>query len=606
MKPNMFRLGVFATLWLVGEASAAGFGEISLLSRIGEPLRAEIAIVGEDPEIGTACFRLAHIKNSDLPVITAARPRLVRVGEGYRLILVGHKPVFDPAFVIALRADCGVELQRDYVLMPAAPRASDEETEQPIRPPTISREDTRRSVAAYDGDSLETIAESLAAGNPSRQKRLLAGLRRANPELESDTPLEPGTRVRLPERPRRPATPSPQPTRTETAQPPPAPRQPAPSPSSAPPQAAGDRLVLGAPPEEFRPGEKSGSLKAVLPEVEARILKMETTLGLLNQQVDKLNQAVNLATEALALQQQLQMAQALQNPPPTPAPAIPLPAQATPLPQSRTDQWVELLLSALAGGILASYGAHFLSRRRQRETDELPRPIPREPAKAPHLPSAFDTVSAPPVAPPVSFPRAEPSASPSRPLESVDLELDDAPRAQDLDLAISTPPPVSDMVVDESESALQLAEIMLSFGRLRGAADSLATFIEHRAPDRIEPWLMLINLYRRGDMQDEYESLRARLKARFNFRVPEWQLSETPISGLKSLEDYAHIVRRLGQTWGTQSCLDYLTGLVKDDRQGQRAGFPLEVVEEIALLMRLLEDGYGCLRRDAQSLPQAA
>ena len=39
--------------------------------------------------------------------------------------------------------------------------------------------------------------------------------------------------------------------------------------------------------------------------------------------------------------------------------------------------------------------------------------------------------------------------------------------------------------------------------------------------------------------------------------------------------------------------MDYLYELVHDNRDGQRSGFPLKVVEEIVLLMLVLEDGYG-------------
>ena len=51
---------------------------------------------------------------------------------------------------------------------------------------------------------------------------------------------------------------------------------------------------------------------------------------------------------------------------------------------------------------------------------------------------------------------------------------------------------------------------------------------------------------------------------------------------------------------------DYLAGLVQDNRQGQRAGFPLEVIEEIVFLLHLLDEGYGCQRAKVVPLPRAA
>lgn len=607
----MFRLAAIAAALTAGQSLAAGFGEISLQSRIGEPLRAEIPLVGDDSGIATACFRLAPLKNSDLPVLTAARIRLLRVGDGYRIIIAGSKAIQDPAFVIALRADCGVELERDYVLMPqppvALPLAETAESvgQRPSHPQNpASNPGPGRSLSAFDGDTLESIAESLAPDDAARRRRLLAGLRRANPDLEIDQPLEAGARVRMPERPRRAAAPKaaasdnanpsgtakPDTTATARAIAKPAERSP-----------RGDRLVLGAPPEESAAREKPGTLKATLPEVEERILRMETTLNLLNQQVEKLNQAMNLATEALALQQQLQMAQSLQAPPQPPPATITLPPP--PLPQRpESGHWIELLASALAGGVLVALAAHRLGRR-PRSAAEPPPPQP---------PAQRDTTAETPATPGMPagtapLRRAETVRTTAPVSDEIDFILGD-PSQPPLPAASAAPAntPGEDMIVDESESALQLAEIMLSFGRVRGAADSLASFIEHSAPDRIEPWLMLLNLYRRGDMQPEYETLMRRIGRRFNFQVPEWEQSQTPISGLKSLEDYGHVTRRLTLSWGTQASHDFLHGLIQDNRQGQRAGFPLEVVEEIALLLRVLEDGYHCSAGVAHSLLQAA
>lgn len=602
MKPSMFRLGAMAAAFLALDAGAAGFGEITLQSRVGEPLRAEVAIVGDDPNLAGACLRLAPLKDSDLPVITAARIRLVRVGDAYRVIVTGSRPIHDPVFVLALRADCGVELQRDFVLMPQAPVALPEAGSEGAQAAVPVRSGNTRSVAAFEGDTLESIAASLAPDSPSRQRRLLAGLRQANPDLADDALLAEGTRILLPPKPRRPETLRQEKPPVRQAPSAPADQEsPAPAARAAPRTPSGDtadRLVLGAPPEEIRAGEKPTAQKASLPEIEERILKMETTLGLLNQQVDKLNQAMNLATEALALQQQLQMAQALQAPPAQTAAAAVAPpvARAPAMPAATTSgQWLELAVSALVGGILAAGGAHVLARRRGRSDGDLP-------------PPGRPTVQTAPPPQPDPRPAMAPPAAPAETAPEIDFLLDSVPGTPSPPLAqTSSPPPaVPDMEVEEDESALQLAEIMLSFGRLRGAADSLASFIAQQAPDRIEAWLMLLNLYRRADMREEYETLMRRIRDRFNFRVPDWEESETPVSGLKSLEDYEHIARRLTKTWGTQTCRDYLAGLVQDNRQGQRAGFPLEVIEEIVFLLHLLDEGYGCQRAKVVPLPRAA
>ena len=150
---------------------------------------------------------------------------------------------------------------------------------------------------------------------------------------------------------------------------------------------------------------------------------------------------------------------------------------------------------------------------------------------------------------------------------------------------------------DQDESAIALAEIMLSFGRPQGAAETLARHIEESASDNPRPWLMLLDLYRRSGLSGEYTRLLPALRQKFNLQVPAWQDLQTPVSGLKSLEDYEHIVSRITAIWGTQECMDYLYQLVQDNRAGQRSGFPLEVVEEIVLLLLVLEAAYGLQRQ---------
>jgi hypothetical protein len=52
--------------------------------------------------------------------------------------------------------------------------------------------------------------------------------------------------------------------------------------------------------------------------------------------------------------------------------------------------------------------------------------------------------------------------------------------------------------VRQDDSAIALAEIMLTFGRVQGAAETLAQHIEESSPNNPRPWLMLLDLYRRS------------------------------------------------------------------------------------------------------------
>lgn len=585
MNANLLRYSVLGAAVISTCAGAVGFGDLTLHSRIGESLRAEVPLIGGRGEIiDTACFTLAPLASADLPVITGARVRLLRDASGYRLMITGNKPVAEPIFLISLRANCGIDLQRDYVLMPDLPPSlADTPQTAEARPAAASAtKPGSRTWRASEGETLASIAESLAGGDLAQQRRTLSTLRRANPELDAETPLPEGASVRLasPKRPGSKTANGAQATRPAQ----PTPRSDAPSPAERAPNAppsgsepAGDRLVLGAAPDEVKPGEKGVPARGSISEMEERMLKLESTLNSLNQEIDKLNTALALTTEALAAQNKLQQAQSAQ-----PA-AVAAPPQAS----STQGSWLELLFSALAGGTIAAGLASWLGRKRQ----------PTGQAELPLAISGYrPEIQVAPLAPPPATDSSEPE------IEIENLELSPRTETSAVDILLSdfsTPPTdaqAAEVDLNESDAALELAEIMLSFGRIRGAAETLAQYIDENASDNVQPWIMLLDLYRRGDMRNEFEALLPKARAKFNLHLPAWDDSTTPISGLKSLEDYAHLIAHIAGDWGKQACMDYLHEIIVDNRAGQRDGFPIEVVEEVVLLMRVLESAYGLKR----------
>lgn len=585
MNSRTLRLSALgAALLPAAQGWAIGLGDIVLRSRVGEPLRAEVPINTEPGEtIEASCFTLAPLDGSDLPVISAGRTKLVREGDRYRLLITGSKPVSEPVFLIGLRAGCGIDLQRDYVLMPPEPLVLASGAPAPASdadaPAGGGRErgEASQEWRASEGDTLESIAEALVPDSLAQQRRMLAALKRANPKLSGRPGLADGTPVVIPNvRQRvvaeRDALPE-QRARPRSEEPPPPPPPPPPpkvaKPAPAPKAGGVDRVVLGAPPAEIAPGQKAVPPKGSREELDERMLKVQATIQSLNTQIEALDRALALTTEAMALQQKMKAAEAAGGSLPAP---IAKPAEPPP---PAGGNWLEVLLSALAGGLVAVGLAHFLGRRHgRRAEDEVPLPIAR-----PVQPVA----PAPPPAPAAARVGAATGGVP------VDLHLD----------GFSRPPgdlKAVDVRYNQDDSAIALAEIMLSFGRLEGAAETLARHVEDSASDNPRPWLMLLDLYRRGGLRADYAKLLPALRNKFNLQVPAWEDLESPVSGLGSLEDYEHVITQLTDTWGTRDCLNYLYRLVHDNREGQRIGFPLEVVEEIVLLMLVLESAYGLER----------
>lgn len=342
--PRLLRHILLCAAILPGAASAVGLGEITLHSRIGEALRADIAVHSGGEPLDAACFSLGPVAGADFPAITAARTRLVRIGQDYRLILTGSQSIDEPVFVIRLRAACGMDVQREYVLLPAPPLAHSNEIEPPQ--------------AAARGEARE------------------APRRRPRTEQVSESHGE-GSALS----PQPAARPQPAPARQSAAT---KPKKPLPRETLAGLASGQDRIVLGAALDDLPP-PAAGNPLAPVNELDERLLRMETTLHLLNEEVDKLSSAVALGAESRAVQEKLRDLQARQA---TPG-AQPSIQAATPQAPVRTkssaDGWLELLFGLLLGGSVSAGVAHFVSRRQNRSR-HFDAPPPRI-AKPGHPPS---------------------------------------------------------------------------------------------------------------------------------------------------------------------------------------------------------------------------
>lgn len=586
MTSQLTRIVALSALLAPCMANAVGFGEITLRSRIGEALMAEVPIIHNSEEAPVAaCFSMLALRGTDFPVVTAAKPRLIRRGQAYILQLIGNKPVNEPIFAIGLRAGCGYDIEREYVLMPEAPMALPQTVPPPDVQPSAGKAGRSTTWLAREGDTLEDIVDAQAPATPAERQRLLGRLQKANPDLSIDQPLSEGTRVRLSGRqpPSRPtAASAEQTTLPATAAQAHKPRPTPAAPPIARPRGA-DRLLLGAPPEENTPNKLGNNALAGHTETDERLLKLETTLHLLTQEVAKLDQALDLASKAIEAQNQLQLAQSLKAPPAA-GPRLGAAPSGTQPPRSN---WSELAISAAVGAFISVGMAQFLGRRRRYPgEEEVPLAFSGYRREASPRMAEREAVQAPQSIAP------EPRQSPEPVAEDFPV-----PQLPECDIPLAPEPEVIEARDEDEHSVLALAEIMLSFGRLKGATETLAEHIEQAMPASIAPWSMLLDLYRRGGMRPEFETLAGRIHDRFNVEVADWNDSTTPISGLKTLEDYPHIVQKATLLWDTQDGVDYLHGLVHDTRTGLRNGFPLEVVEEIALLLGIQEEGYGLKRR---------
>ena len=140
------------------------------------------------------------------------------------------------------------------------------------------------------------------------------------------------------------------------------------------------------------------------------------------------------------------------------------------------------------------------------------------------------------------------------------------------------------------EPTLQLAEIMLSMGLQQSAAQALVEYAEANPREAVYHWLKLLGIYRDGGHHKDFEETAAKLRRHFNIQAQDSaSAGEAP-----TLESFPRIAEQIQRTWARpEECIAYLRHLLKDNRDGERMGFPQSVAEEFLLLIEVLKGASG-------------
>ena len=158
----------------------------------------------------------------------------------------------------------------------------------------------------------------------------------------------------------------------------------------------------------------------------------------------------------------------------------------------------------------------------------------------------------------------------------------------------------------EANPVMELAEIMLSFGRVKGAAQALQEYIDASPQEALKPWIRLMEIYRTAGMRHEFEKLARELNKNFNVEVQKWDMeaaapaevdvvldteSARPHSSLRveGIESMPAIMEQVLIRWDSGDVSTYLDQLLRDNRGGTRLGFALPVVADILFLVELKE-----------------
>ncbi len=638
---------LIAGLGILHAASAwtLGLGELVEQSAVGQPLRLRIRLVSAGQDLDPACMRLAPGQGRDLPWVRDARLAIERGTSESYLLVTGMAPIYHPILMLGIATGCEGGMRREYtLLLPANPALERATTaEQPA-----AQAAGRAMAPPAATPSLLDLAHEAFPGSRSARRRFIAAARRSAPGAFPDAaslraPLPQGIELDV-ERLKKAAAPRP---RAKPAHPPAAPAATKPSaaakvqPAPAPPAAhaaerpaGNDRLVLfgGAPETRLKLSfalSAPGRGGTVGEQERERLRKEQRLVMALDEKIMTQMELASRIHELEALQARLTeesrqldaLAQADPAEPPnaasggaieraegpvaelarqTPAPTEP-PEQAPPLEPPR--DWLWPALAATAALLLLLL---FRLRRRTAEAGEPEATTADDAADN----GAQASATAPDDELQLDFPLDEdgdeqavgseidlPTGEIGAEAPSVDFApMDWTPPADDLSAHSSAPLPGEEALEEEHESAVELADIMMSFGRVQGAAQTLADFIRHNPKQGVSPWIKLLDVYKAADMRGEFDGLTRQLNATFNVKVVSWDEFDAVRVAAETLESMPHIVARLNELWPSRECQVYLHTLLRDNRDGTRQGFPIAVVDEILCLLSLLNELAGPFR----------
>ena len=131
---------------------------------------------------------------------------------------------------------------------------------------------------------------------------------------------------------------------------------------------------------------------------------------------------------------------------------------------------------------------------------------------------------------------------------------------------------------------------MWTFSRMHHGGRLVVDYVTPSLHQSVLPWLNMLEMYRCKGSKTEFEAIARRVHDDFNVQWIPWHPEEARWdNGKKGLEDYPHIVKRLTAFWGKAVCHAFVQGLLLDNGNGSRTGFPLDVFKEALLVAGILD-----------------
>ncbi len=551
LRRNLISLLAIALLILAGSTFAMGIGTLKVLSNMGEPLRVRIAVsLDQDVLPGAECFALAGPSRFST-ALSGARLELVKI-DGKRYVnVIGRTPATAPIVDLSLRSEgCGPTLQKDFVVLLSPKDINAAEASQP------AASATRPKSARPGASSSAGAAKAKRAKHPIARKTGRSKHRPHKAVSRANRPRHSEFVMKLDYSYEAFAKAAGQIDQERHA-------------AHAVAPSHGDRLVL----ESTDLDQAAGAgVQGGAPQ--ANGVSSQVGKGLVGGDATGPSSGGRAGLAG--------------------GPVIPERSSSGSLFSALLSP-LNLVILALLLVIVLLVAWWFRSRIPQSAYPDSSTGDFRA-ARSGEDPVVFPgsrTSGSEPVAATETL--AESAKAKSAPQDVVTPHHIPAPReANDktLGLRLAT---IGDFSVEQYDSAdhvIELAEVMMAFGRSNQAIETLTQHIRNNPNQSVEPWLKLLDLYKDTGSREEFEALAAELHKHFNVVIAEWgdfeRSTEKLETGTLTLESLPHIMEQVTTSWGSAECMTYLDKLVTDNRGGQRQGFSLPLIRDVLLLKDVL------------------
>ncbi len=161
---------------------------------------------------------------------------------------------------------------------------------------------------------------------------------------------------------------------------------------------------------------------------------------------------------------------------------------------------------------------------------------------------------------------------------------------ESLNDTFATPPTAPEFEEHSDRQILAEAKAYEKNDRDDEAIEHIKWAIRAKQKVSIELWLYLLDLYRKHNKQEDFDNYAKAMHQTYNVMIPQWQEKKVAMVVAQTLEDFPHLAEKLCAIWSSAApAMDFLQGLVDDNRDGERLGFSRAVVDEILLLCLILE-----------------